>query len=104
MKFTQGPWFVDSGNDSIENMIDCLSADVGTDREWVAVGLHDEDGYSESVAYCHPDNAPLIASAPDMHEILIKCREALFSESLCSVEKNALLAIYDAILLRIEMK
>lgn len=66
-KHTPGPWHVDTDcRDDTENMAYQLTDDAGTSREWVAVGLHDEDGYAASVAYCHPMNAPLIAAAPDL--------------------------------------
>ena len=68
--FTKGPWTVDEGTDSIENMAQCLQENQGTDREWIAVGIRDEDGYAESVAYCHPDNTRLISAAPELYNIL----------------------------------
>ena len=67
---TPGPWIVDDGTDSTENMSEVILEDKGTDREWIAVGIADNDGYAESVAYCHPDNAHLIAAAPEMLEAL----------------------------------
>lgn len=33
-------------------------------KTWLASGIADEEGFAESVAYCHPANAPLIAAAP----------------------------------------
>lgn len=58
---TAEPWVSDgAGFDDIDNMIRCLEDDKGTDREWQAIGISDEDGYAESVAYCHPMNAPRI--------------------------------------------
>lgn len=51
-------------------MRDVLAVDEGTPREWIAVGIEDENGYAESVAYCHPDNAPAIAAVPKLVECL----------------------------------
>lgn len=72
MKHTQGPWHVDEGVDSIENMKQCLQDSLSLEQPWVAVGIHDTDGYAESVAYCHRSNAQLIADAPEMLELLQK--------------------------------
>lgn len=73
---TPGPWVTDSdGVDSPSNMAECLINDAGSDREWVAVGIKDEDGYAESVAYCHPKNADLISASTDMLEALLACVE-----------------------------
>lgn len=70
-KHTPGPWVADTDNwDLIDNMIRCLKEGKGTRREWMAVGKNDNDGYAESLAYCHPKNAALIAAAPDLLEAL----------------------------------
>jgi hypothetical protein len=67
MKHTQGEWIVDDGFQRQQEHIAALTDDLGNpDRHWVAVGIADEDGFAESVAYCHPDNAPLISSAPEL--------------------------------------
>ena len=67
---TTGPWVVDDGVDSIENMADCLLCEKDAQERWIAVGVEDEDGYSESLAYCHPANALLISKAPEMFQLL----------------------------------
>lgn len=69
---TPGPWIVSDGDTYIENMAQCLLADKGTDREWTAVGIADKEGYAESVAYCHPANARVIAAAPELLACLEK--------------------------------
>lgn len=70
---TKGKWIVDEGVDTIENMIDCLKEN----QDWIAVGVADEDGYAESVAYCHPANAQAIAALPDLIEALKACMERI---------------------------
>jgi hypothetical protein len=72
LKHTKGEWIVDAGGtDDIQNMADCLLTAKGTKDEWMAVGLADHDGYAESIAYCHANNAPMIAAAPDLHKALL---------------------------------
>lgn len=81
---TPGPWFVDDGcHDDVENMRHQLLRGKETENEWIAVGLNDSDGYSESVAYCHPMNAPLIAAAPELLEAL---RAIVKGPGLCGPE------------------
>jgi hypothetical protein len=60
-----GPWIADD-RAGPEEMLGELSRSLGTGREWVAVGIVDEDGVAAHVAYCHPLNAPLISAAPDL--------------------------------------
>lgn len=60
------PWVVDVGSVAdMKTQAQILTANVGTDREWVAVGIEDEDGFAEVVALTHPSNAPLIAAVRD---------------------------------------
>lgn len=67
MAITKGEWVVDdAGVDCVENMSDCLLNGEGTDDEWIAVGIEDGEGYSASLAYCHADNAHIIAAAPNL--------------------------------------
>lgn len=66
---TPGPYFVDDGMIRISEQAEMLLRDVGTDREWIAIGPGDEDTPTrpaEVVALCHPDNAPLLAAAPEL--------------------------------------
>lgn len=70
---TPGPFIIDDGLVTPENMIDSIRANP----TWVAVGIADEDGYAESVAYCHPMNAPLFAAAPEMLHALKLAAEEL---------------------------
>ena len=62
LNHTPGPFIIDEGIVRPEDMIDSIRANP----TWVAVGIADEDGYSSSVAYCHPMNAQLIAAAPEL--------------------------------------
>lgn len=67
----QQTWVVDDGLLDQQDHIDRLTEDLDSpERHWVAVGIADEEGYAESVAYCHPDNARLIAAAPELLEAL----------------------------------
>lgn len=61
---TPGPFFIDEGFIGPQDMVDQLLDP--NNETWVAVGFHDAEGYAGSVAYCHPDNAPLFAAAPEM--------------------------------------
>lgn len=66
-----GSWTVDAFGLDIENACNCLRKGHGTEGEWTAVavsfGPEDPDGEGQDhVAYCHPDNAALIAAAPDL--------------------------------------
>ena len=56
MQHTQGPWYADP-TAQYEHMADCLLEN----QTWIAVEA--DDGH---VAYCHPDNADLIAAAPEL--------------------------------------
>lgn len=51
---------------SMRDQAQMLLDDIGTDREWVAIGLEDCDGFAEVIAMAHPRNAHLIAAAPDL--------------------------------------
>lgn len=62
MKHTPEPWVIDDGIDDPENMADELLRNAGEENEWIAIGIADEEGYAESVAYCHPNNAPRIVA------------------------------------------
>lgn len=62
-KHTQGPWLVDEHSDT-SVMADILKSS----DDWVAVAdTYDDGGH---VAYCHPNNAPIIAAAPDLLQAL----------------------------------
>ena len=74
---TPGPWIVDDWLVRPQDMRDQLD----NDSEWVAVGIGDEDGYAESVAYCHLANARLIAAAPQLLEQCILLCDAIESFS-----------------------
>lgn len=62
MKHTPEPWVIDDGIDDPENMADELLRNAGEENEWIAIGIADEEGYAESVAYCHPNNAKRIVA------------------------------------------
>ncbi len=57
MSHTPGPWYPDDNGE-----VDTSAADLSTWDGVLAGG--------EVVAYCHPDNVPLIAAAPDMKAVL----------------------------------
>lgn len=64
-------WVIDDGLLGQQDHIDRLTEDLDNpERHWCAVGTGDGEGYAETVAYCHPDNAPLIAAAPAMFAAL----------------------------------
>lgn len=66
---TPGEWKLDKEQMvSMRDQAQMLLDDIGTDREWVAVGLEDCDGFAEVIAMTHPQNARLIAAAPDLLE------------------------------------
>ena len=67
MKHTE-KWVIDDGMVRMSNQASILIDDIGTERQWVAIGIEDEDGFAEVVALAHPINARLIASAPDLLE------------------------------------
>jgi hypothetical protein len=81
---TPGPYLVDDGFISIQQQADCLIKGIGTEREWTAIGITDQDGgVAEVVALCHPINAHLIAAAPELLEALqssVGCLEASLDE------------------------
>lgn len=76
-------WVIDDGLVSMEDQAEMLKADIGTEREWVAIGIEDEDGFAEVVALAHPVNARLIASAP---KLLKSAKEAL--NALANLENH----------------
>jgi hypothetical protein len=71
-KHTPGPWVVGTmGHDTdMETQINCLREGVDTEREWTSIHLNvtDGDAPDEVVALTHPDNAHLIAAAPELLE------------------------------------
>lgn len=74
---TPGPWCQDDGYVLMEDQAANLIADIGTDREWVAIGIHDDEGFSEVVALSHPINASLISAAPEMFAVLLSLAESV---------------------------
>lgn len=61
-KHTPGPWEVDDfGLDPY------ILREFAESTQWI--GVLAEDGH---VAYCHSDNAPLIAAAPELLEALLR--------------------------------
>ena len=55
---------VEQGALTQQDHIDRLTEDIEKpERHWVAIGITDEDGYAESVAYSHPNNANAIVHA-----------------------------------------
>lgn len=70
MKHTPGKWSIDTNR--MVSINDAAQSD-----NWVAVGLSDDDGFSEIVAMTTPENAPLITAAPEMYEAITKSLEWL---------------------------
>ena len=66
---TPGPWSVSDGLVRLEDQIDQLLRDIGSDKEWVPVVIHDREGECGVTALCHPVNARLIAAAPELLEL-----------------------------------
>lgn len=63
---TPKPWVIDDGLIRPKDMAERLTEDDGPEKDWVAVGIEDHEGFAASVAYCHPINAKLIAAAPEL--------------------------------------
>lgn len=61
----------DTGAVDLEDMLHAL----GEGDEWIAIGTEDPDGFGESIAYCHPINAPLIVAACNQHADLLVLRD-----------------------------
>ena len=59
----------------IDEQAQMLIDDIGTDREWIAIGNLDEDGLSEVVALAHNDNAAFIVKAVNCHDELVEALE-----------------------------
>lgn len=59
-------WSTDFGTIDIDGQLEMCREDIGTDREWQPITIHDEDGPAEVVALCHPINARLVAAAPEL--------------------------------------
>lgn len=75
MSHTPGEWWPDQTVD-VEHMRTCLAEGKDTPRAWIAVESLDDD-QGGHVAYCHPDNADLIAASPRLLEAL----EALVNDA-----------------------
>lgn len=69
----------------INTQCEILRADIGTDREWIALGHNDEEGFAEVVALAHPINAPRIVRAVNNAD---KLAEALRGLLESYVEEN----------------
>jgi hypothetical protein len=75
---TPGPYYIDDGFVRIDEQASILVDDVGTEREWVAIGPGDEDNANrpaEVVALCHPANAAHIVRCVNSHESLVNALE-----------------------------
>lgn len=67
-KHTPGPWLEDHTAET-----EVMAQALLDNPSWVAVEDTSENG--GHVAYCAPENAPLIAAAPEMHQILTELVE-----------------------------
>ena len=81
-QITPLPYVVDDGLIRQQDMIDVLTADIPNhERHWAAIGIADEDGFAESVAYCHPSNQAYLAHAanvvPELVAALNNCTRSL---------------------------
>lgn len=114
-KHTPGEWLADEFGLDIENACECLRDGKGTEREWTAVsvafGPDDPQGEGfEHVAYCHPDNVPIIAAAPEMHTALKSVSDifrvmtdyGLFDELAAYIHPDQINAACDAVSSAIE--
>ena len=87
-KHTPGPWSVSDGLVRLEDQIDQLLRDVGSDKEWIPVVIRDGDGECGVTALCHPVNAHLIAAAPEMAAALLALVDT--TNAHCPVDHPAL--------------
>ena len=85
---TKGKLSADDDMISVEDQADMVKDNIGSDREWQSVGIHDEEGMAEIVALCHPINAPILAHAfnvlPETHSAL----EELFNDWITLVGED----------------
>lgn len=77
---TAGEWLIDDGMVDMQSQARMLIDDVGTDRQWVAVGIADRQGFAEVIALTHPCNAPIVAASPDLYEA---CKAAASNCRFC---------------------
>ena len=54
------PWTHESDMIDVSDQAMMLIDDIGTDREWQAIGICDAEGFAEVTALCHPDHAKLL--------------------------------------------
>lgn len=79
---TEGPW----GIDEFPLDPDCVASIA---NDWAGITTpRDEDGNYEHVAYCHPDNAPIIAAAPSMVDLLYRNLSAWEDEEASVQEEH----------------
>lgn len=64
---TPTPWTIDDGALTPQDIVEIIKFEEGTGAPWVAIGIEDEDGFAECVAYAHPNNAALIVKAVNNH-------------------------------------
>lgn len=101
-RHTPGDWQQDGGDIDIETQAMLLVEDVGTEREWSAVGLTDgeEPGLACVVALCHPDNATRIVHCVNHFDELaealremVKCHDHSSSGCECAEVRKARAAL-----------
>lgn len=69
---TPAPWTLDAdGFTRMEDQIQCLRENQGTQHEWTFVGKNDEDGFALVTALAHPSNAEFIVRAVNNHDELV---------------------------------
>ena len=77
LRATPGERVIDDGfATDMQTQADYLIEGIGTDLEWVAIGVEDEDGFAAVVALAHPTNAQAIALAHNLMPTLLEAVEA----------------------------
>ena len=57
---TPAPWAHESDMIDVSDQAQMLLDNIGTDREWQAIGINDAEGFAEVTALCHPEHAKLL--------------------------------------------
>lgn len=60
-KATKGELSADDDMIDVSDQANMVLDNIGTEKQWQSIGIHDSEGMAEIVALCHPINAALIA-------------------------------------------
>ena len=71
---TPAPWTHESDMIDVSDQAQMLLDNIGTDREWQAIGINDAEGFAEVTALCHPEHAKLLVH---YHNHFMEALEAL---------------------------